>query len=160
MANDKTTPAATAEVKTATTEKRTRKLTAIFRPPYTKKDGTASTIASMDLLGCFGAVPMAIKDFALSVPRNGQITVYMPSGMYGAQRVGPVGGEMMSDADVAAEATTMSADEARTFIARHRAKKAATAVLADAILAAWGSFPAGTDNTAKFGVPVTIELPE
>ncbi len=143
----------------AESKPKTRKLTAIFRPPYTKKDGTSSTIASMDLLGCFGGVPMAVKDFALSVPRNGSITVYMPSGMYNAQRVGPIGGELKSDADVAAEATTMEPDEARHYIARHRAKKAAVAVLSDAILNAWASFGA-VDASEKFGKPVSIELPE
>lgn len=169
MANEKTTrtytqaemDATIAEITAAASSKpKTRKLTAIFRPPYTKKDGTASTIASMDLLGCFGGVPMAVKDFALSVPRGGHITVYMPSGMYNSQRVGPIGGEIKSDADVAAEVTLMTDDaEKLAYIKRHQTKKAAVAMLSDAILGAWASFDA-VDSSERFGKPVVIELPE
>lgn len=133
--------------------KRTVKRTIIFRPPYQKKDGTTPNLASADILGCFGGIMLAVKDFAL---RNsgGTITVYMPSGMYQQNRVGPLGGELRSDADIVAEATTMPADEAKAFIARERAKRANVEMLAEAIRTAWG------DCGGKFSVPTEIELPE
>lgn len=130
----------------------------VFRAPYTKKDGTVPNLAAADVLGCFGNLPMAVKEFALRKPdAGGHIDVYMPSGMLrGTSTVGPLGGSLMSDADAAMEATTMGPDDAKAFIARHRAKKASIAVLSDAIVGAWASLPAD----AKFGTVVELNLPE
>lgn len=145
------TASATASAKT---EPKMVKRVIIFRPPYTKKDGSTPNLAAADILGCFGGVMLAVKDFGLRLNADKTITVYMPSGMYRESRVGPLGGELRSDADVVAEATTMPPDEAKAFISRERSKRANVELLADAVRDAW--VKAG----GKFSVPVEIELPE
>lgn len=132
--------------------------TVIFRQAYTKKDGTTPNLAAADIMGCFGGLPMLVKDFGISKPKDGVITVYMPSGPFrGTSSVGPVGGAIASDADVAAEATQMDADAAKAFITRHRAKKAMITALSDAIVSAWAEASKTGDPLNK---PFPLNLPE
>lgn len=154
---NKTTTAASTTTAAPTTTKapvKMAKRTIIFRPPYTKKDGSTPNIASADLLGCFGGIMLAVKDFGLRLNADRTITVYMPSGMYRSAHVGPLGGELRTDADVVAEATTMAPDDAKAFIARERNKRANVEMLAQAFRDAWVACK------GQLSVPVEIELPE
>lgn len=147
-----------AAVAASTPAKRASGHTVIFRAPYVKKNGEVPNLAAADIMGCFGGLPMLVKDFGISKPKDGVITVYMPSGPFrGTSSVGPVGGAIATDADVAAEATQMDPEAAKAFVTRHRAKKAMITALSDAIVGAWAAASATGDPLNK---PFPLNLPK